>query len=243
MRGSALLRRGGFASQASSFLDGLLLALEGQGSGVAFVPLAFEVLMPPQVSKDVSQSKLPSLARQQVALTTLPPLLQRAKQAEAGSAVQQAILRSCVTILAALPAEAAAADCMEELRWSIVVGLKQLQDGKPSSDEASSTLFGIQLLQLLVRASTRAAGWIEDDLNSVLLPLLEICIAHPVPLVRLGCLQVLSLLIKNSHGHLMIYRKQLSKALRRASEDRRREVRLMAVACVNAWECGSIPDD
>jgi len=241
---SALLRRGGCGSQASSFLDGLLSALDGQGSGVAFVPLAFEVLMPPQVNREASQSKLPPLAKQQVALTTLPPLLQRAKQAKEGSPVQQAVLQSCVTILAALPAEAAAADCGEELRWSVVVGLKQLlQSVKPSSDGTLKAVFGVQLLQLLVRAAARAAGWIEDDLNSVLLPLLEVCNAHPVPLVRLGCLQVLSLLIKNSHGHLMTYRKQLSKALRQASEDRRREVRLMAVACVNAWECGSIPDD
>eukprot|EP00403_Amphidinium_massartii_P020599 CAMPEP_0178402264 /NCGR_PEP_ID=MMETSP0689_2-20121128/16744_1 /TAXON_ID=160604 /ORGANISM="Amphidinium massartii, Strain CS-259" /LENGTH=1104 /DNA_ID=CAMNT_0020023143 /DNA_START=9 /DNA_END=3320 /DNA_ORIENTATION=+ len=242
---SALLRRGGFGSQAGDFLEGLLQALDGAGPGAAFVPLAFEVLMPPQVAATPSQSsKLPPLARQQIALTTLPPLIVKAKKAEAGSVAHKAALESAVTILAALPIEAAATDCPDEMRWCAVVGLKQLQvqaaAGNPvtssSTLDTGDTRFGVQVLQLLVRASLRSSAWIEDDLNAVVLPLLEIFVSHPVPLARLGALQVMHLLIKNSHGHLMTFRRQLAKALRRASEDRRREVRLLAVACINAWE-------
>merc|ERR1712007_405666 len=99
------------------------------------------------------------------------------------------------------------------------------------------------VLQLLLRACGRSAPWVEDNLNSVVLPVTVTSVRHPVPLVRLACLQVLASLVQQSLGHLMPFRKQIDKTLRRAIADRRREVRLVAVACLNAWHCGPLEDD
>merc|ERR1712083_640142 len=97
-----------------------------------------------------------------------------------------------------------------------------------------------QVLQLLVRELNRGAPWIEDDLNAVVLPLTRIGTKYHVPLARIGCLQSLFLLVQQSHGHLVPFGKQILACTKRAVDDRCREVRLFAVACMNAWHCGGV---
>merc|ERR1712060_304055 len=110
--------------------------------------------------------------------------------------------------------------------------------GNSDCREERGHFYGVQVLQLLVRALGRSAAWVEDELHSVVLPLTGACAVHPSPLVRLGCLQALKSLIKSSYGHLSSFRKHIEVATRTAVEDRKREVRLMAVACLNSWQCG-----
>merc|ERR1712151_1347961 len=100
-----------------------------------------------------------------------------------------------------------------------------------------------QVVQLLVRAVSRSTAWVEDELHSVVTPLCSLCTTHRIPLVRLGSLQALQKLVEQSRGHLVPFKKQIEKATRAAVEDRRREVRLVAVACLNAWHCGAAPAD
>jgi len=235
----ALLRRGGFASEAGGFLKDLLLALEQKDAPVApFVPVAFQVMMPPNfgsTSSPASAAKLPSLAVQQLSHTVLPALFSSAKAAAASAEEgrgNSAALESAVTLLCALPVEVLCTDCTEELRWCALTGLKCL------GADGTNAVFAAQVLQLLVRAAKRGSPWIEDDLQSVVPPLARLCSSHPVPLVRLGCLQVLQLVITSAQGHVLPFKKLIETATRKAVEDRRREVRLVAVACLNTWHCG-----
>lgn len=246
----ALLRRGGFGVQVSTFLNALLAALETGGAPVTpFVPVAFRVLLPPTFGAegDVRKPGLPSLALQRLSHTALPPLLQRAK--ESGSAEGAAVelsrrvaLESAVALLAGLPAATAAVDFGEEVKWCTLAGLRRMQEDGGGDDAT----FVSQVLQLLLRALRRSEAWVEDHLNSVVPPLTAACAGarrHRVPLVRLACLQALHLLVLQSHGHLAPFRKQIALSTKLAVEDKRREVRLVAVACLNAWHCGAVPDD
>jgi len=209
-----------------------------------FVPVAFQVMMPPRFDggEGSALAKLPPLALQQLSLTVLPTLVGAAKhRAAAGGggirgASDRAALESAVTLLCALPAEVLCADCPEELRWCALTGLKCLKE------DSVDAVFCVQVLQLVVRAAQRKSAWLEDDLSSVVPPLLGACATHPVPLVRLGCLQVLQLLIEESQGHMLPFKKQIEISTRKAVEDRKREVRLIAVACLNAWHCGLTAD-
>mmetsp|Transcript_74063 Transcript_74063/g.228902 ORF Transcript_74063/g.228902 Transcript_74063/m.228902 type:complete len:512 (+) Transcript_74063:1293-2828(+) len=247
---AALLRRGGCASQAAGFLGALLGALEGGDAMVHQVPLAFRVLVPPRFDSQGGAGAgagpgLPPLALQQLSLTMLPSLVARARaEAEAAPApARRAALESAVMLLCALPAEAACTDCGDELRWCTLVGMSRLREDAeqgggagPSADHAS--VFAAQVVQLLVRAASHGAAWIEDELHSVVSFLAGTGAAHRVPLVRVGSMQALLRLVQDSRGHLAPFRRQVDAATRRGVEDRRREVRLVAVACLNAWHCG-----
>lgn len=245
---AGLWRREGFSDQAAAFLEALLTALEKEGPITRFVPLAFQVLMPPQVtsSDGPSQPRLPPLALQRLSRTTLPSLVAKAKAAPDVAAVRDAALRSAVTLLAALPKEVACADCSDDLRWCVLVGLKGLMEqvGAAAQDlvEPSAVVFATQLLQVLIRALLREAAWVDEDLHSVVLPLATISTAHRVPLVRLACLQALTIIVNQSYGLLTPFKKQIEAATKGAIEDRRREVRLAAVCCLNAWHCGASKD-
>lgn len=237
----ALLRRGGFAAQASSFLEALLSALEGGPQVAGSIPMAFQVMVPPSLdSSELPASKLPPLALQQLSRTALPSLLERAKASQGGAAARRAALESAVALLCALPVEVARSDCGEELRWCALAGLRLLKDehGNEADGSTEGAIFAGQVLQLLVRAVEGRCAWVEDDLNSIVPPLTTTCVTHRVPLVRLGGLQVLRGLVLRSRGHLAPFSKQIEAATRRAVEDRRREVRLAGVACLNAWHCG-----
>lgn len=240
----ALLRRGGFASQAAMFLEALLGALEKDGPMTCHVPLAFQALMPPRFDASSPASKLPPISLQQLSRTTLPSLVARAKK-QPGSKTASAALESVVTLLCALPTEVSCVDCSDDLRWCILSGLKDL--GKSSTGEASSvveanSVFAPQLLQLLIRALRKGASWVEDDLHSVVLPLTAICGIHSIPLVRLASFQALSLVIQEAYGHLAAYRKAIEKAAARGVEDKWKEVRLVAIECLNVWHCASAGD-
>jgi len=219
--------------------------------------------LPPLALQQLSRTTLPSLLER---AKTVPH-----DSAKAGSSkeAKAAALESAVTLLCALPTEVACVDCSDELRWCTLTGLRHVSEGvqaasnagtrgssataagngvASASATAASAVFAAQVLQLLVRALRRQAAWVEDDLHSVVPPLTAICGAHggpphTVPLVRLGCLQALSLLIQQAHGHLMPYKRVLEKATQRMVEDRRREVRLSAVECLNAWHCGMVADN
>eukprot|EP00927_Polykrikos_kofoidii_P061052 TRINITY_DN55943_c0_g1_i1.p1 TRINITY_DN55943_c0_g1~~TRINITY_DN55943_c0_g1_i1.p1 ORF type:complete len:1163 (+),score=189.71 TRINITY_DN55943_c0_g1_i1:98-3586(+) len=207
-------------------------------------------------SRDAKSSsrKLPPLALQQLSRALLPQLLEHAKSsAKAAVATPstartgRAALECAAALLSSLPAEVAKADCKDELRWVAITGLQRALEDLAVATSASSAsnapILAVQVLQLLTRACNEAAAWIEDDMRSVVLPLTTLAVEHRVPLVRMGCLQVLQKIVRQSFGHMAAYKKQIESATRRASEDRRREVRLMAVACLNSWHCGSVADD
>eukprot|EP00929_Paragymnodinium_shiwhaense_P119150 TRINITY_DN91027_c0_g1_i1.p1 TRINITY_DN91027_c0_g1~~TRINITY_DN91027_c0_g1_i1.p1 ORF type:complete len:1151 (-),score=303.66 TRINITY_DN91027_c0_g1_i1:134-3586(-) len=257
---AALLRRGGLAKQAAEFLEGLLGALQTDGPVTPFVPLAFLVLMPPQFGSsaaaseasgaarggEASRAKLSSLALQQLSRTMLPSLISHSKvKGSSSTAAPRAALESAITLLSALPSEVAVVECKEDLRWAVLTGLKRVNEASIPSDKSPSddATFAVQVMQLMVRACDKKAAWVEDDLQSVIPPLTSLCIDHRIPLVRLGALQVLRALIEESHGHLMPFKKVIDKATRRAVEDRRREVRLVAVACLNSWHCAQYAGD
>lgn len=229
------MRRGGFVDQAGTFLKVLLDALKKADAPVApFIPGAFHVLMPPRFdSGEAGPAKLPPLALQQLSRTVLPTLVELAKSAASNSATKgSAALESAVALLCSLPAEVLCSDCSDDLRWCTLTGLKCLKE------DATGSIFAVQVLQLLVRAARHPLAWVEDDLSSVVPPLLGASGSHRVALVRMGSLQGLHLLVKSSLGHLLPFRRQIESAMRKATEDRRREVRLMAVTTLNAWHCG-----
>lgn len=235
----ALLRRGGFGQQAGAFLNVLLEALKQREAPVApFIPGAFHVLMPPRFDAQgeagaEGATKLPPLALQQLSRTVLPSLVGLAKDAAKGSdSPGSAALKSAVALLCALSPQVLCTDCSDDLRWCALTGLKCL------GDESSGSIFSVQVLQLLLRAARHPLPWVEDDLSSVVPPLLGACTSHPVPLVRMGSLQGLHLLVKSSLGHLLPFKRQLEVATRKATEDGKREVRLLAVTTLNAWHCG-----
>eukprot|EP00435_Cladocopium_sp_Y103_P049322 s2239_g14.t2 len=105
---------------------------------------------------------------------------------------------------------------------------------------AKATVFAAQVLQLLVRAIQKQQSWVEDDLHSVVTPICELCSSHRVPLVRLGCFQVLIALIQQAFGHLAPFKKQIQAGCKNGVEDRCREVRLLAVAALNTWHCVAV---
>lgn len=187
---------------------------------------------------------MPPLALQRLSRTTLPALTARAKAAPADGVARRAALESAVTLLAALPAEAASGDCGTDLRWCALVGLKQVEEQCGAADALGEegAEFATQLMQLLARAAHRDAEWVSEDVHSVVLPLTAIVVGHRIPLVRLACLQVMTMLINHSHDMLMQYRKQIEAAVKHAIADRRREVRLAAVACINIWFCAASKD-
>merc|ERR1739848_631604 len=102
-------------------------------------------------------------------------------------------------------------------RWCTLSGLKLLT-GRLVEENASpeQAMFAVQVLQLLVRSAKAEASWIEDDLQSVVPPLATLGCSHRVPLVRLGSLQALTMIIKQSFGHLTPFRKQIEAATRKA---------------------------
>ncbi|CAK9024734.1 unnamed protein product [Durusdinium trenchii] len=229
---SALLRRSGAQQQAAAFLEALLNALDQEAPVGPFVPLAFRVLAPVKVeAAKGARAKLPPLALQQLSRTVLPSLLSRAKALESQPWARRAALESAVALLAGLSPEVASTDCSEELRFCTLTSLKRLKE------EAEASVFGAQVLQLLVRAIQKKQPWVEDDLHSVVLPICDLCSSHRTPLVRLGCFQVLIALIQQAFGHLAPYKKQIEAGCKRGVEDRCREVRLLAVAALNAWHC------
>ncbi|CAK0863424.1 unnamed protein product [Prorocentrum cordatum] len=236
---AALLRRGGFAAEAAGLLDVLTGALDTGSASLEHVPLGIQVLAPPNFGD--SAPPLPPVALQQLSRTVLPMLMTRAKGGTAKGAVateaSRAALQSAVALLSTLRAEVACTDCAEELRWCALTGLKHLAGA--SSAQGHPSVFAAQVVQLAVRAISRNEAWVEDDLQSVVPPLAALCATHRVPLVRLGCLQALRHLSLRSSGHLAPFRKQIELAIRKATEDRRREVRLMAVAALNALLCGN----
>jgi len=254
---AALLRRGGFAGPVASFLEALLSLLESGAPAARFIPQAFRVLMPPHfgtanadgASKQAAAASppktvLPPLALQQLSLTTLPLLVDRAKtDAVESSATRRAALESAVALLSALPADVACGDNEDSLRWCTLAGLARLQEDTskraPSAAEvADRATFALQVLQLLLRAAGQSAAWVEDELHTVVAVLTGVGCQHTVPLVRLASAQVLLSLVQSSHGHLVPFKKQIQVATSRLIEDRRREVRLVGVACLNAWHCG-----
>ncbi|CAK9005243.1 Septin-type G domain-containing protein [Durusdinium trenchii] len=185
-------------------------------------------------------AKLPPLALQQwheaesrLSRTVLPSLLSRAKALESQPWARRAALESAVALLAGLSPEAGlGTECRSiELRFCTLTSLKRLKE------EAEASVFGAQVLQLLVRAIQKKQPWVEDDLHSVVLPICDLCSSHRTPLVRLGCFQVLIALIQQAFGHLAPYKKQIEAGCKRGVEDRCREVRLLAVAALNAWHC------
>jgi len=240
----ALLRRGGFSSEAAAFLEALLAALKKEGPVTCHVPLAFQVLMPPRFDSSSADAKLPPIALQQLSRTTLPSLIAHAKGSAGAGPTGSAALGSSVTLLCALPAEVSCTDCSEDLRWCILTGLKEMSKVASAADASSSSeaasLLAPQVLQLLVRAMRQGASWVEDDMHSVIIPLTGLCGSHPIPLVRLASFQALSLLIQEAHGHVTPYRKIVEKATRCGVEDRRREVRLVAIECLNNWHCAGL---
>ncbi|CAJ1351133.1 unnamed protein product [Effrenium voratum] len=229
----ALLRRGS-AEQAASFLEALLGALDKESSAVGpFVPTAFRVLAPAKVEATMSsKAKLAPLALQQLSQTVLPSLVSRAKAIGSAGWARRAALESAVSLLAALAPEVACTECSDQMRFCTLTGLKRLKE-----DEAEASVFSVQVLQLLVRAVERNQPWVEDDLHSVVTPLCDLAGSHRTPLVRLGCFQVLSALIQQAFGHLAPFKKQIQAGCKRGIEDRCREVRLLAVAALNAWHC------
>lgn len=250
---AALLRRGGFPGPVREFTEDLLAALDRDGPVTDSVPLAFQVLLPSEIigaqsSEAEAAARLPPLALQRLSLTTLPGLVQRAKAAAAagpGRAVSaSAALASAVALLCALPLEVSCGDCAEDLRWCVLVGLGNLKsvlqsEAAPASDGSAAAA---QVLQLLVRAVKREASWVEDELHSVVPPLLLACTLHPVPLLRLAALQALIHLVRQSCGHLTPWKKQLEAALAKAVADRRKEVRHLAVVCLNSWHCSQVSE-
>mmetsp|Transcript_119297 Transcript_119297/g.232110 ORF Transcript_119297/g.232110 Transcript_119297/m.232110 type:complete len:1162 (+) Transcript_119297:1661-5146(+) len=261
---AALLRRGGFASPVASFLEALLSLLDSGAPAARFIPQAFRVLLPPHFSganndgasaqaaaAPLSKTTLPPLALQQLSLTTLPLLVDRAKTAAADitaaaslpAATNRAALESAVALLSALPTEVACGDCGDSLRWCTLAGLARLQEDNSNStaspaETGEKATFAVQVLQLLLRAASRSAAWVEDELHTVVAVLTGVGCKHIVPLVRLASAQALLFLVKSSHGHLVPFKKQIQAATKRLVEDRRREVRLVGVACLNAWHCG-----
>jgi hypothetical protein len=261
---AALLRRGGFAGPVASFLEALLGLLESGAPAARFIPQAFRVLMPPvfgSANGDVTslqaaaapppKTTLPPLALQRLSMTTLPLLVDRAKTATPDStataalsaATRRAALESAIALLSALPAEVACGGCEEYLRWCTLAGLARLQEDNASSTASSAEVteratFAVQVLQLLLRAAGQSAAWVEDELHTVVVVLAGVGSKHAVPLVRLASAQALLSLVQSSHGHLVPFKKQIQAATSRLVEDRRREVRLVGVACLNAWHCG-----
>jgi hypothetical protein len=267
----ALLRRGGFASEVSAFLGALLETLEGDAPVTEFVSVAFQVLLPPSFNDKLSaKPKLPPLALQRLSHVALPQLLTHAKASgdtnsqpgemkktpakSSGDAPRKVAVESAVALLCAMPAQTVREDFAEEIRLFTLAGLRRLDEDAATPEAwARSNLralsspcmaaFAAQVLQLLVRELSRGAPWIEDDLNAVVLPLTRIGTKYRVPLVRLGSLQSLFLLVKQSHGHLGPFGKQILACIKQAVDDRCREVRLFAVACTNAWHCRGVSDD
>lgn len=259
----ALLRHGKLAKEAAAFLGTLFEAFDRDSPATPFVPLALQVLLPPQFSRgESSKPKLPPLSLQQLSSTTLPSLLERAKKGAkpgAEDAGGRAALESTVALLCALPVEVACGEYSDAMRWCTLTSLKRLKEAAAplpastsaatparaggsagSTSDAGASVFAAQALQLLARACKKSAAWVEDNLHSVVMPLTVLSVEHPVPLVRLGSLQALHLLIDNSYGHLLQFKRPIEGALRRVVDDRRREVRLLAVACLNAWHCGAM---
>ncbi|CAL1168734.1 unnamed protein product [Cladocopium goreaui] len=232
---AALLRRDNAQQQAAGFLEALLAALDDEAVVGPFVPMAFRVLAPVKVeSAKASRAKLPPLALQQLSRTVLPSLIARAKGVKAVETApwaKRAALESAVALLAGLSPEVACNDCSEELRFCTLTSLKRLKD------EPEATVFAAQVLQLLVRAIQKQQSWVEDDLHSVVTPICDLCSSHRVPLVRLGCFQVLIALIQQAFGHLAPFKKQIQAGCKNGVEDRCREVRLLAVAALNTWHC------
>lgn len=231
---AALLRRDNAQQQAASFLEALLKALDDDAVVGPFVPMAFRVLAPVKVeSAKASRAKLPPLALQQLSRTVLPSLIARAKgvKAVASAPAKRAALESAVALLAGLSPEVACNDCSEELRFCTLTSLKRLKE------EPEATVFAAQALQLLVRAIQKQQSWVEDDLHSVVIPICDLCSSHRVPLVRLGCFQVMIALIQQAFGHLAPLKKQIQAGCKAGVEDRCREVRLLAVAALNTWHC------
>jgi len=253
---AALLRRGGFAGPVASFLEALLGLLESGTPAARFIPQAFRVLMPPHFSSinaaaPPPKTTLPPLALQQLSLTTLPLLVDRAKTAAPDStatavlsaATRRAALESAIALLSALPAAVACNDCEDSFRWCTLAGLARLQEDNSkntasNSDVAERAIFAVQVLQLLLRATGQGAAWVEDELHTVVVVLTGVGSKHTVPLVRLASAQALFSLVQTSHGHLVPFKKQIQAATSRLVEDRRREVRLVGVALLNTWHCG-----
>lgn len=232
---AALLRRDNAQQQAAAFLEALLSALDQEAPVGPFVPMAFRVLAPVKVeSAKASRAKLPPLALQQLSRTVLPSLIARTKGVKAvqtAAWAKRAALESAVALLAGLSPEVACNDCSEELRFCTLTSLKRLKE------DPEATVFAAQVLQLLVRAIQKQQSWVEDDLHSVVTPICELCSSHRVPLVRLGCFQVLIALIQQAFGHLAPFKKQIQAGCKNGVEDRCREVRLLAVAALNTWHC------
>lgn len=247
----ALLQRG-FAEQGTSFLHQLLELIEDP-ERAAQVPVAFRVLLPLKLGADTSP--LPPAVLEELSATTLPKLLGQAKSGGGTgfSPQQRAAIQCCVALLSSLPGERAVADLKDDVRWFVLTGLGVLQEA--AGDEASDVLrdptFALQVLQLFLRAvehsdmtgtATGAApsppgAWIRTDLNSLVIPLTAFAAAHSVPLVRVGCFQVVASLIEKHPAQMVALQKPLAACFRRGIEDRRKEVRRMASASLNSWCC------
>merc|ERR1712100_456062 len=93
---------------------------------------------------------------------------------------------------------------------------------------ACSNVFEVQILQLLLRACRMEEEWIKEDFHSLVPHVLAVCSGHRIPIVRLGCVQTLSEFVHRSSNLLMPFKKQVEATLRKACNDRRREVRLLA---------------
>jgi len=232
---AALLRRDNAQKQATGFVEALLTALDEEAPVGPYVPTAFRVLAPVQVeSAKGSRAKLPPLALQQLSWTVLPSLISRAKGVKQTAPwVKRCALESAVALIAGLNPEVAFEDDgpKEELRYCTLTALKKLKE------EPKASVFAAQVLQLLVRAIQKKQSWVEDDLHSVVIPICDLCHSHRVPLVRLGCFQVLIALIQQAFGHLAPFKKQIEVGCKNGVEDRCREVRLVAVAALNTWHC------